>query len=116
MSSTRSGSDSDSAPSTSTGVKRKKYVQKYKKEWELRPELSTWLSPHFTKSNFAMCKSCNKEINISSGYDALVKHAGSKIHEKTAKTIAVQPKLTAFVSKEVTQFKQQVTKGKFFLI
>lgn len=112
MSEESSDSDSGAGASTSTGVKRKKYQQKYKKEWELRQEFSAWLSPHLSKPTFAMCKSCNKEINISSGYDALKKHASSKLHEKSVKSLAVQPKLSDFVSKEVTQFKHQVKEGK----
>lgn len=111
-------SDSDDSdgntntPSTSTGAKRKKYAQNYKVEWESRPECSNWLKKSLKEKNYAHCKSCNKDINISSGFDAVKRHAASQLHIKSIKCIADQPKMTNFVNREVIQFKHQVREGK----
>lgn len=109
-------SDSNNMPSTSTGVKRKKYSQNYKMEWESRLECSNWIKKSPKGKNYAYCLSCNKDINISSGFDAVRKHAAYQSHIKSAKSLAVQPKMTGFVNREVVQFKHQVREGNFHQI
>lgn len=105
--------DPNNVPSTSTGAKRKKYSQNYKEEWEARPDYSNWLKKSLKGKNYAHCRSCNKDINISSGLDAVKRHALSQIHIKSGKSIADQPKMTDFVNREVVQFKHQVREGRY---
>lgn len=116
MSESESDNDSNDIPSTSAGAKRKKYSQNYKKEWELKTECSNWLKGSLKGKNYAYCHSCNKDINISSGFDAVKRHAASQLHIKSVKNLAVQPKMTGFVNRELVQFKHQVREGMFFEI
>lgn len=39
-----------------------KYAQKYRSEWELKPEFSKWLSVSNSSQNFAFCKICRCEL------------------------------------------------------
>ncbi|XP_047523967.1 uncharacterized protein LOC125062236 [Pieris napi] len=111
MSDTYDSDGNTNTPSTSTGAKRKKYAQNYKVEWESRPECCNWLTKSLKEKNYAYCKSCNKDINISSGFDAVKRHAASQIHIKSVKCIADQPKMTNFVNREMIQLKHQVREG-----
>ncbi|KAF9821521.1 hypothetical protein SFRURICE_014285 [Spodoptera frugiperda] len=85
---------SDEEPSTSTGVKRKKYLQYYRKEWE--EEFPGWLQDSRKGESYAYCKSCNKDINITSGKDAIKKHSSSQAHSVSSKNIKSQPKISSF--------------------
>lgn len=100
------------APSTSSGVKRKraKYAQKFKREWERIEEFAGWIAHSRKGATFALCKSCNKQINVSSGRDALTKHLATQQHEKSTRAILTQPKITAFGA-ELTRYRNHVKEG-----
>lgn len=73
-------------PSTSTGVKRKKQLQYYRKERE--EEFPGWLQDSRKGESYAMlCKSCNKDINYTSGKDAIKKHSSSQAHSVSSNNI-----------------------------
>ncbi|CAH1995712.1 unnamed protein product [Acanthoscelides obtectus] len=108
-------SDSDSADSggegTSYGLKKKmKYSQSYKSDWEKEPRFTGWLIKSQKGKNFGFCKACNKDINISSGKDSLIKHTQRKIHEQNVKSIKSQPSMTKFVTDTKRRQRAQDTK------
>lgn len=104
--------NTDTEAGPSTGVKRKKikYAQKYKKDWEKELEFAGWIAPSSKSANMALCKSCNKEINISSGKDALTRHSQRQGHIRSSKSLSSQPKISQF-GNEKTKFTQQVMEG-----
>lgn len=97
-------SDSDSnsgGEGSSTGIRKKaKYFQNYKKDWENIPEFKGWLTNSLKGSSYARCKPCDKDINITSGKDALIKHKARQFHIKRIKCIAKQPSITSFIGTE----------------
>lgn len=94
-----SDSESNHGEGTSSGAtKKKKYEQLYKKDWENIPEFRGWLSESKKGRKFAKCKCCDKDINVTSGKDALIKHSIGQFHLKKAQTIAKQRTLTSFVA------------------
>lgn len=116
--------DHSSGPSTSANkpsnkqIKRKKYAQNYKREWEALPQFRGWLNPSrktsqksLSTKNSAYCQCCDKEINISSGVDALSKHASTQSHKQNAKIVSIQPKISAFVNHGVHELGNQVKEG-----
>lgn len=82
-----------SSSSKSTGVKRKKYHQKYKKEWET--EFRNWLAPGKLDTQ-AFCKVCNITVNVSSGRLQLVRHQDSNGHQVKSRAVSSQKKITSF--------------------
>lgn len=112
-----SDSPSDSGgEGTSTGaIKKKKYEQRYKKDWEELPEFKGWLTTSKKGEHFGKCKSCNKDINICSGKDALIKHSIGQFHQKKTKTIAKQTTLTSFASggSSAKKLDDDIKEGKF---
>lgn len=105
-----SGLSEDEEPSTSRGIKRRKYVQCYKKEWER--EFSGWLQASSKNLNYAHCKSCNKEIKISSGKDALKKHSTSEAHLVACKNIKSQQNISSFLVKKIQTNDEMVKQGR----
>lgn len=101
---------SDEEPTTSTGAKRKKYLQFYRREWE--EEFSGWLQISCKGANYAYCKSCAKDINITSGKDALKKHNSSQAHSVSSKMIKSQPKISLFTSTKSQKPDIEVKQGK----
>ncbi|CAG9839822.1 unnamed protein product [Diabrotica balteata] len=77
-------------------MKKIKYFQKYKEEWEKLPEFVGWLKKS-TKGELAFCKSCNKDINIKSGKDSIIKHSNTNIHKQKCNAIATQRPITRFM-------------------
>ncbi|XP_023241250.1 uncharacterized protein LOC111639591 [Centruroides sculpturatus] len=67
---------------------KKKNEQFYKHEWEALPEFKGWLIQSKKGRQFALCKPCGKDINISNGKDALLKHSVGKFHIKKLETIS----------------------------
>lgn len=105
---------SDKEPSTSTGVKRKKYLQYYRKEWE--EEFPGWLQDSRKGESYAYCKSCNKDINITSGKDAIKKHSSSQAHSISSKNIKSQPKILSFTVTKTQTSDILIKQGNFFLV
>lgn len=105
---------SDEEPSTSTGVKRKKYLQYYRKEWE--EEFPGWLQDSRKGESYAYCKSCNKDINITSGKDAIKKHSSSQAHSISSKNIKSQPKILSFTVTKTQTSDILIKQGNFFLV
>ncbi|XP_050518312.1 uncharacterized protein LOC126892717 [Diabrotica virgifera virgifera] len=73
-----SSSDSDSEQKN---IKKPRYPRRYQKEWEQLPEFKEWLQKS-EKYEYARCKCCYKEINITSGKEALIKHSLSNVHKE----------------------------------
>lgn len=110
--------DSDSAgEGTSFRAKKKiKYSQYYKADWENEPQFNGWLTKSNQGRNFAKCKACNKDINISSGKDSLMKHKSRKIHEQNVKSLQKQSSITTFLSDvpKKKQLEENIKEGLFF--
>lgn len=107
-------SSSDEEPTTSASAKRMKYKQLYRKEWE--EEFLGWLQESRKGTNHAYCKSCNKDINITSGKDAIRKHSLSKAHLISSKNIKAQPKISLFTVTKTEESNIQVKQGKYIKI
>lgn len=93
MSSSSEDSDSVAEP---TQIKKRKYSQLYKKEWEEIGEFKSWLKESSKGKAYAMCTACHKDINVNSGKDALLKHRISKAHQNKIKIITNQPSVSKF--------------------
>ncbi|XP_072381987.1 uncharacterized protein [Diabrotica undecimpunctata] len=91
--SSSSESDSNLGETSSRCLKRTKYMQTYKKQWENNLKYSGWIKHSSKGVNFAFCSCCAKHINVSSGTDAVDKHANRKIHMDKAKAMKSQSKL-----------------------
>ncbi|XP_047519022.1 uncharacterized protein LOC125058926 isoform X1 [Pieris napi] len=61
--------------------KSKKYLQKYKPEWEREPDFLGWIG-RCQNPYEAKCKVCNKIINIASGKESLRRHATAEKHKR----------------------------------
>ncbi|XP_050518311.1 uncharacterized protein LOC126892716 [Diabrotica virgifera virgifera] len=79
-------------------IKKTKYLQKYKKEWEQLPEFEGWLQKSEISVQYATCKCCNKNINITSGKEALIKHNSSNGHKEKYDTLSNQSLITSFIA------------------
>lgn len=110
-------SDSDSEPvaGPSTSKKKSKYSQHYKEDWEKLEEFKGWLCKSRKGKNFAKCNSCDKDINITSGKDSLIKHKNSKFHQEKLKILRGQHRITDFTSSlsEAKQLKENIAEGRF---
>lgn len=95
-------SDSESGNEGSSTGKRKKYDQNYKEEWQNIAQFKGWLMKSEKATTYAKCKVCNKDINIASGKDALIKHSKGKAHLTKCKSISRQPDITYFTSEAST--------------
>lgn len=62
--------------------KYKKYLQKYKDEWEQDSVLRGWIEKCQNPYE-ARCKVCNIVINIRYGKEALRRHADTEKHQAT---------------------------------
>nr|XP_012545514.1 uncharacterized protein LOC105841579 [Bombyx mori] len=86
---------SDEEPtSTNASVRRKKCVQYQRKKWE--ENFPGWLQDSRKGESYAHCKSCNKDINITSGKEAIKKHSPSEAQSVSSKNIKSQPKTSSF--------------------
>lgn len=103
-------SSGDEGASTSAVIKKRKYAQFYRKEWEL--DFPNWLEASSKNTNYAFCKSCSKDINISSGKDALKKHSTSHTHMLSSRNIKAQPKISSFAVKKTQSNDHIVRQGK----
>lgn len=94
-----SDSSDKEEPSTSFSKNKKmrKYAQTYKTAWEEKPEFKSWLMKSRKGENYAKCRSCDKDLNISSGKDALIKHGISKFHLEKIKLQRGQQSISKFV-------------------
>jgi hypothetical protein len=106
---------------TSTSVvpiKKKKYGQSYKESWEKLAEFRGWLGKSRKGQVYAKCKPCDKDINISSGKDALLKHSISKLHQTKIKSISQTSTLTSFVAQGSANkiLEDDIKKGSLFFI
>nr|XP_023022324.1 uncharacterized protein LOC111510630 [Leptinotarsa decemlineata] len=95
-------SDSESGNEGSSTGKRKKYDPNYKEEWQNIAQFKGWLMKSEKGTTYAKCKVCNKDINIASGKDALIKHIKGKAHLTKCKSISRQPDITYFTSEAST--------------
>lgn len=92
-----SSDESEGVPGPSSGApKKRKYSQAYREDWEAVPDFKGWLAKSRKGKTFAMCKTCDKDINITSGKDALIKHAKSKSHQDKARSIQSQISIKKF--------------------
>lgn len=99
-----SSSDSDDMEKPSTSFsKKRKYSQNYKTEWEEMPEFKGWLTRSRKGENYAQCRSCDKDLNISSGKDAIIKHGISKFHLEKIKLQRGQQSIDKFVLDKSTK-------------
>lgn len=90
-------SDSDSEPVAGPSrPKKQKYLQNYKEEWEKIEEFKGWLCKSKKGKTFGRCNSCDKDINISSGKDSLIKHKNSKFHCDKLKMMRNQQRIEDF--------------------
>lgn len=108
-------SNCESEPMTgpSSGIKRFKYAQKYKHEWEEIEDFRRWLTNSQKGNSFARCSSCDMEINIASGKDALIKHKNSAFHQNKLMLIHKQHLITQFgTTSETKQLKENISEGK----
>lgn len=99
-------SSSDENDSEPQKIKKIKYTQKYKEVWEKIPEFKGWLQKSRKNEQFAYCKCCDKEINIKSGKDSLIKHCSRNMHKEKCKQIANQQSISSFM-KPVASGSQQ---------
>lgn len=70
--------------------KKKRYVQKYVKDWEKIPAFKQWLSESVLGNTYFYCKFCKSDNKC--GKTELEKHMSSRKHMKNAKepTVKVQ--------------------------
>lgn len=112
-------SDSDTSDSgregCSTGaIKKKKYDQHYKENWEELPDFKGWIMKSRKGKDYAKCKPCDKDINITSGKDALTKHAIGKFHLQKVKSVSTQRTLESFARRGLPsqiQLENEVKEG-----
>lgn len=80
--------DSGSAP------KKKRYLQKYVKDWEKVPAFKAWLTESLMGNTYFYCKFCKTDNKC--GRTELEKHMVSRKHIKNSKTptVRVQRKFT----------------------
>lgn len=93
-----STSDSGSEKASTSKVKKARYSQSYKAEWEKLPEFKGWLTGSKKGPTFGVCKTCNKDIVVKSGKDSLLKHSTSKSHKEKIKTTVTQPSIMSFTT------------------
>ncbi|CAG9840758.1 unnamed protein product [Diabrotica balteata] len=83
---------------TSTGktkIKKLKYTQKYRKDWEDDANFRGWLRPGKSNSD-AYCTVCNKTISIgATGKSILLRHKETTQHIKLTKSAKKQQTLTS---------------------
>lgn len=113
-------SSNSSHEGTSSGIRKKrKYEQHYKETWENLPEFKGWLKKSSKGKNYAKCKPCDKDINITSGKDSLIKHSIGKFHVKKCQTIAKQPTITSFATAGLSskiKLEKRIKEGKNLII
>lgn len=110
-----SDSDNSNEGSSSGVIKKRKYNQTYKKEWETIDAFKGWLKKSEKGFQYAKCSSCDKNINIISGKDALMKHNNSATHQTKLKAISKQPTLEAFATAAPSILEEEVKKGNYFI-
>lgn len=116
MDTSTDASDLEGPSTSSKASKKQKYSQNYKAEWEQIPEFKGWLTKSHKGETFAKCRSCDKEINISSGKDALIKHRNSKFHLEKKKLLRGQQSIGKFVvdTSAKATLDQNIKKGKIY--
>jgi hypothetical protein len=99
-------------------IKKQKYSQNYRKEWKLIPEFKGRLVESGKGKHFAKCDPCDKDININSGKDALIKHSSSKMHLLKVKAVKSNQPITNYMASTSTQVShgKTVKKGNFVFI
>ncbi|KAL1441844.1 hypothetical protein MTO96_008236 [Rhipicephalus appendiculatus] len=109
-----SGSNSDSEDGSSPLPKRKKYVQKYKAEWEKLPQFRGCITRSSKGTNFAFCKAC--DVHLAGGKRELDKHVATMKHVATAKRLVGQQTLLSMPStSQVTEESKRVSEGEIRL-
>lgn len=68
-------SDSDNGGAGTSGwiTKKRKYGQHYKEEWEKLEDFKGFLVKSRKGADYAKCKACDKDINITSGKDDFIR-------------------------------------------
>lgn len=113
-----SDSESNSGVEEMSSKKKRKYEQHFKEEWLSEAPFKGWLVKSNKGRSFAKCKLCNKDINVISGKDALLKHSKGKFHSTKCKNVSSQPSITCFtseataVSAEKQRKEQLISEGK----
>lgn len=81
----------DAGEGTSSGPKKIKYSQKYKKSWENEVNFEGWLKQGKTEQE-TMCTVCDKKILIGSmGKSRLLRHSETATHIRLLKSQRKQP-------------------------
>ncbi|XP_018399003.1 PREDICTED: uncharacterized protein LOC108776788 [Cyphomyrmex costatus] len=78
-------------------AKKKKYLQKYNSNWETEAEYKEWLGPNKNNIHEAICRICNKSINISAGKNQLKRHKARTSHIKAISVRKYQPSMTSLI-------------------
>lgn len=75
-----------------------KYHQRYSILWEASPLYKGWLTVSKKGSLYAFCKLCGSDILVKAGKTQLDKHAKSKKHIDSCKTLLRQPTINSLPS------------------
>ncbi|KAH6936453.1 hypothetical protein HPB50_017562 [Hyalomma asiaticum] len=106
-------SDSDNE-SCSFPFPKKKYVRKYKAEWEMQEQFRGCISRSTKGINFAYCKAC--DVHLAARKRELEKHVATKKHVSNAKKLVGQQTLLSMPStSQVTQESSGVSEGEIGL-
>lgn len=106
-------SDSDNGTSSAPN-KRKRYIQKYKTEWEKDIQFRGWISKSTKGNNYAFCKACC--VHLTAGKCDLEKHAATRKHGSNAKKLIGQQTLLSMPStSQATHEGNQVSEGEIRL-
>lgn len=87
-------SNDDSGEEGPSKQKKVKYAQKFKSSWQGEVQFKNWVTPGKDDVH-AKCRICSKQISVkTTGRLALVRHQDSAVHQKLAKSVKQQSKLT----------------------
>lgn len=89
---------SDAGEGSSGSVKKRKYGQCFKNEWENLTDFKGWLTSSRKGNDYGYCKCCAKDIKVVSGKDALFKHKKSTVHQDKSRSLSRQPGIRALLS------------------
>jgi len=79
-------------------AKKRKYSQKYRVKWETEAEYKEWLSSNKNNVYEAICRICNKSINISAGKNQLKRHQARTSHIKAALARKYEPSVASLTN------------------
>ena len=90
-----------------SGAKKRRYSQKYNKEFESDPLLRGWVKESSKGDGYAYCSACDVHLKLTAGKTDLKRHSGNKKHVSNSKVAKCQSSLTILMaSKSKTDVKE----------